>query len=212
VLQSPPSAEPRGLRSAALSHVVPAALRLTRYRPQDAAIIASWPRTEHELLWLAPGTPFPLTAAKVVGWTNDDHHRVVLRDAAQRPVGYAELHALSPRGDQLWIGHLIIAPECRRRGLGQSFVAGLLERTFSEAKVCEVVLLVFPENRRAIACYERCGFIAQGEETRHFAEVGRTCHFLRMAVSSGRFRRIRDSGLLTGQTMADRTVPEVLVQ
>lgn len=166
-------------------------LCLTYYSNGHAAAVASWVRDERELLWLAPATVAPLTAEKVDGWSKADQHRfVVWESIPRRAAAYVELDYLTPAREQMWVGHLVIAPALRGRGLSVVVTDTLLEMAFDRFGARQVLLLVFPENTPAVRCYERVGFRGAGEEIKHFEHRGRSERLLRMAIDRGRYRRL----------------------
>jgi GNAT superfamily N-acetyltransferase len=147
-------------------------------------LVASWVRDETELLWLAPGTAWPLTADKVCGWTGPTDRPVLLFEGAQSiPSGYAELNPLRESKTQLWIGHLIIAPARRRRGLGRRFTRMLVEDAFSDPRAERVVMIVFPENQPALRCYESVGFRVIRTEQHRFPPHQQERSLLRLEIT-----------------------------
>ncbi len=163
---------------------------LAPFRPEYAPAVAAWVRDLRELLWLAPGTLAPLTAEKVIGWLGPTDQRFVLvEEETARPVGYSELNQMGATRRQMWIGHFILAPAVRGRGLATRFVFSLLDVAFARQDAGEVVLLVFPDNRRAIRCYERAGFVAERFEHRYFDNSRRTEMFLRMRIDRPTYQR-----------------------
>lgn len=170
---------------------------LSPFSPQYASLVASWIRTDTELLWLAPGTLPPLTADKVLAWGRERRERFLLwngRDDA--PIAYAELNDMPHARFQMWIGHFLLSPEHRGRAWGVRFAQALLTRAFRDHGATDVLLVVFPENIRAIHCYERAGMIELGQETKFFKSTGRAHLFTRMGISRSRYRRLVAAGKL----------------
>jgi RimJ/RimL family protein N-acetyltransferase len=157
------------------------ALHLRDFLPPHAAEVAGWVSDAHELFWLAPSTDPPLTAAKVVAWTADRGRAFVLfcGDGA-RPIGYAELNPMQRRADHLWIGHVIIAPAWRGRGLGAEFMRLLLDHAFGALHAGLVSLIVFPNNRQAIQCYLNAGFNFRDEQFHPFGRPAKNYRMLHL--------------------------------
>lgn len=144
-------------------------LQLEPFNPRDAELIAGWVRAR-ELRWLCPNTPAPLTAAKVRAWRPANGTAFVLREGGTG-VAYAELNPLPGVAGACWIGHLIVAPERRRRGVGTALVRGLVRYAADTLRAQRVCLIVFPENVAALRCYEAAGFCRARTEYHRFAAV-----------------------------------------
>lgn len=175
----------------------PMSLCLCDFDSVFAPTIASWVRSDRELLWLAPRTRPPLTSAKVMAWARDRSSRILLWDAASAsPVGYAELNEMPGERDHLWIGHLLASPQVRGRKIGHRFVHALLCRAFQDLMVRQVSLVVFPDNIAAIRCYEANGMQHAGREFKYVKETGARHEFLRMALTHRRFETLTREGVL----------------
>lgn len=79
-----------------------------------------------------------------------------------RCIGMAGFHALSPedRSARYRIG--IFDVRCHSRGIGTEVTRLLLEYGFRTMKWHRIDLKVLEYNRRAIRCYEKCGFQQEG--------------------------------------------------
>ncbi|MGD8450289.1 MAG: GNAT family N-acetyltransferase [Phycisphaerae bacterium] len=145
-------------------------LRLLPFDAQYADLVASWVVDDAEALWLAPKTPPPITAEQVRDWTTPGHEPLMLcRARREPPVAYGELNVLSRSAGHFWLGHLLVAPARRGRGVGRALTEALLRRAFHRRGANRVSLVVFPENRAAVACYFSAGM----------REVARERHYLR---------------------------------
>lgn len=204
-----PARHPRGAQPPAsapdtrLNPRAPDSLTLSRYDPRFAADIVGWIAAPHELTWLAPGTPPPLTEAKVAAWGQDRPNRHLLWTGDHpRPAAYAELNRMPDREDQYWIGHFIVSPACRGRAIGRRFAQALLTRAFLEWSATEVLLVVFPGNSRAIRCYEQAGLRMLGQERKYFKTTRRRFDFLRMGIQRPEFIRLIHTGALPAMPLA----------
>lgn len=178
---------------------------LGRFDPLYAPLVASWVRTPQELEWLAPATPPPLTAAKVAAWGKERSNRLLLfTGAGDLPIAYAELNPMLGLSEQMWIGHFLLDPSARGRAWGVRFAQALLAEAFVNQSARDVFLVVFPENERAIRCYERAGFVALGEEKKHFPATGREHLFLRMGVRKSRFAKLAAAGKVNAEPLLIR--------
>ena len=159
---------------------IPEEFHLGPFESADAAEVSRWVKTAQELKWLAPSTAGPLTAQKVVNWKKPGGLAFVLRYGAHRdaraafPVAYGELNPMRLQPDHLWIGHLVVRPERRGRGVGQVMVRAVTDHAFGEVSAARVSLIVFPDNVAAIECYRRVGYRIVGEEYHGFGPPQRT--------------------------------------
>lgn len=158
------------------------AYRLEPLDPVLAPLIASWCSEGIEALWLAPRTPPPITADKVLGWKEEGRTPLVMVAADDTPVGYGELNVLRHRRREFWLGHLLVDPSLRGRGLGTTLTRLLVEKSFRELGARRVSLVVFPENHAAIAAYKAAGMHFDGYETHHFAAYARRFELIRMDI------------------------------
>lgn len=190
----PPARRSNSPRVGARRALRPMSLCLCDFHAEFATAIASWVRSDRELTWLAPRTLPPLTAAKVIAWGRDRANRILLWDAAAAsPVGYSELNLMPNEKDHYWIGHFIVAPHLRGRGLGVRFVQAILDRAFHDLAASETSLVVFPDNTPAIRSYEHCGMKATGREIKYFRESRERHELIRMAIKRSDYdQRLRD--------------------
>lgn len=156
--------------------------RLRAFRPADAPLIAGWARSPSEVEWLAPRTPPPLTATKVIGWHEAGRQPLTLVLPDLTPVAYGELNTLRRRAREYWLGHLVVDPQLRGLGLGRRLTELLLARAFDWHGARRVTLVVFPENHAAIRAYAAAGFVNDGYETHYFPPYRRQVMLLRMAI------------------------------
>jgi ribosomal protein S18 acetylase RimI-like enzyme len=157
--------------------------RLAPFQVAYADRVLSWIRTAEEAFWLAPRTKPPLTAEEVLHWQTPGHRAFLLyrrRDA--EPRGYGELNQLQGFHDRYWLGHLIVDPDCRGAGLGRQLTRLLLAEAFQRHRARDVTLVVFPDNRQAIACYRAAGMRTAGYETHDFPAYQKRVRLLRMVA------------------------------
>lgn len=170
-------------------------------RPFDlvyASVVAAWVTTEPELRWLAPSLDPPLTPEKVVGWQRPDGYAFSLNHLRDPfPRGYGEVNRVRQQADELWIGHIIVHPHHRNRGLGRLLVRALVSFAFEQLSARRVALVVFPDNEAAIRCYRRVGFRLIGEEHHRLGSTGPPLRLLRFEIENHR----------AGQTLAQSSNP-----
>jgi RimJ/RimL family protein N-acetyltransferase len=158
--------------------------RLTPFQPWHAPTIARWVQTEQQLRWLAPSTHPPLTAEKILGWKKPGGSAFVLVKGGEGPPwGYGEINPMRKGGEYLWLGHIIVRPDQRGRGMGSILLRALLVEVFERRNATRVALIVFPDNLAALRCYRRVGFSLSGEEIHQFDSAGPTHRLLRLEIT-----------------------------
>lgn len=172
-------------------------MHLSNYIPAWGSAIAAWVTTEQDLRWLAPGTLPPLTGEKITAWKKAGGASLVgFGRGSELPIAYGELNPMKSEAGHFWIGHILVDPRLRGCGMGRLFVRKLLEEAFHRREAFRVSLVVFPENRAAIQCYQKCGFRMTGDEKHRFLPGGPRHRLLRFeaepsVLSSNRQVRTR---------------------
>ena len=166
------------------SRVAPASCRLEPFCTEWSQRLVSWVGDAREAYWLAPKTPPPLTADGVAGWRMAGHDQYMLMAVlGQPPIGYGELNRMDAGWRSYWLGHLIVDPAERGRGYGVQLTRLLLREAFVGRGARRVTLVVFPQNRAAVACYRTAGLRDDGYEVHEFAGYGQREGLLRMAAN-----------------------------
>lgn len=161
------------------------------FDPAEAPRVATWAESDQELFWLAPKTPPPLTAAKVIDWTRERGQAYLFyRQGQSAPRGYFELNPMPNSGIHLWAGHCVIDPRWRGIGLGKRMARLLIREAFEIRRARRLSLVVFPDNLQAIRCYQEAGFLDSGQQLQCFSGTGRQHRMRCMSISLEQFRSI----------------------
>ena len=161
----------------------PGLVHLKTFRETHASVVADWVQTTDQLKRLAPGSTMPLTAEKVLAWRRPHGYVFELaREGDDTPIGYAELNPMQRERGHLWLGHVILCPTERGRGIGTVFVRMLLEYAFDQLAARCVSLIVYPNNKPAVDCYQRVGFKAIREEYHAFGSSNVEERMLRLEI------------------------------
>ncbi len=158
--------------------------RLLPFKRQWADHVITWVTSPQEAYWLAPQTPPPLTGDTLLRWQNPDRNAFLLHQGGTpEPVAYGELNTMGNRQRQYWLGHLIVDPTRRRRGLGIRLTTLLLREAFEQRGAHRVTLVVFRENEPALRCYRLAGMTDDGLETHSFPAYGREECLIRLVAT-----------------------------
>ncbi len=169
--------------------VAPTNLRLRHAVPDDAAAFAVTMEGETAIA----GTlqlPYPSPEAWRERLAKPDPGGVILvaevrasEDAAFEIVAHAGLHAYGPnarRSHARGLG-MSVRDDWQGRGLGAALLAALVDRADNWMNVLRLELTVFSDNQRAIALYERFGFVVEGRHRAFAMRHGRYEDALAMA-------------------------------
>jgi ribosomal protein S18 acetylase RimI-like enzyme len=168
-----------------------AELRIERFDKLYAPVVARWVTSDVELRWLAPSSIPPLTAAKVARWQEPDGCGFLLfGGCALEPLGYGELKPMPNEPNHYWLGHVVVDPQVRGKGIGRQLVRKLTMHAFQELRVERLSLVVFPDNLVAIRCYRRAGFQRIGEEYHCFGESKTEHKLVRLELDKRRAARV----------------------
>jgi ribosomal protein S18 acetylase RimI-like enzyme len=122
---------------------------------------------------------------KVLGWNRPGRRAyMVSENGSDRPVGYGEINLLDQRRREFWLGHLIVDPRRRGRGVGAAMVRLLIEEAIASLGAERISLVVFPANEAAVRCYRTAGMREICHEHHYFVSSRRQALLLRMAVDA----------------------------
>ena len=167
-----------------------AELQLAPFDPQHAALVAGWAADSQDAFLVAPHTRPPITPERIIEWTTTARYATLLwRD--DQPLAYGELNLLNLVSRRWWLGHLLVDPAQRGRGLGRQLVQVLLRKAFRENAARSVTLVVYPQNTRAIRSYQSAGMRLDGYELHDFAPYRMQVQMVRMAIYARQMKPAR---------------------
>lgn len=167
---------------------------LAPFDPAHAKRVARWVQSDDELFALAPRTFPPLSARKVIAWQREDGYPMLYFDGGETdPCGYVELNRLPTGRAQWWLGHCLVAPHRRGKGVGLRMIDLVLDEAFCRRNAHTVSLVVFPDNFGAIRCYRRAGFSEHGEVFRRFATRAGQYRMLYMSIDRHEYEFRRET-------------------
>ncbi|MFN2589926.1 MAG: GNAT family N-acetyltransferase [Actinomycetota bacterium] len=108
----------------------------------------------------------------------------------ERPIGRIGLNQFRRRDRICSLYMYIGEPDFWGRGYARDAVVTLLGYAFSRWDLHQVELWVLSDNNRAIAAYERCGFVEEARLRERSWKSGRWVDRVVMSVTAGRFRAV----------------------
>ncbi len=118
------------------------------------------------MVGLDPLAGTPLTMPEVERWfagISQEQYGWII-ESEGRGIGQAKLHSLDTANRRARYAIGIFSQAYWNRGLGTEATNLILEYAFENLHLHRVDLRVLAFNHRAIACYEKCGFVREGIE------------------------------------------------
>jgi AacA4 family aminoglycoside N(6')-acetyltransferase len=151
------------------------AVKLRLMTEQDLPMLHDWLNRPHIVEWWGGEQARPTLAEvqahyrpRVLAEESVTPYIALLGD---EPIGYAQSYVAMGSGGGWWedesdpgvrgIDQSQADPARLGQGLGTQLVRALVERLFSDPSVTKIQTDPAPNNRRAIRCYEKAGFVAQ---------------------------------------------------
>lgn len=162
-------------------------LTLRPYQPSDAAMIASWLKSEYLMRqWCAdryeryPVTPEDMNAYHA-RYIDGQCSRALTMTEDEDIVGYITLRTPADDPSEQRLGFVIVDDSKRSRGLGKALVSMAVKYAFETLGATKVSLGVFENNPSAIHCYEAAGFHRVSlPETESYECLGETWNCIEM--------------------------------
>ncbi len=137
-------------------------LSLRPLRITDFPLLLTWLSREHVKQWWNDGDDTLEKVALHYGAEEPDVARFILvesTDVGERSIGYFQHYVVSD--EIVGIDQFIGEPERLNQGVGTAAIELFLEMIITKHKPQQIILDPNPENKRAIRCYEKVGFVYQ---------------------------------------------------
>lgn len=128
----------------------------------DFPMIWHWLQRPHVKQWWDDGQ----TCLEEVVETFSDEPETVRRfilEMDEAPMGYGQICALG--GGRVGIDLFLAHVEWLSKGIGQASLRALLAEASAQGQAHTATIDPHPDNDRAIACYEKVGFVLQPQES-----------------------------------------------
>lgn len=148
-------------------------VQLVRFKEEDVPTIVSWYEDQEFLRNLDTLPAFPKHPDAFKEWIEQKNEKSFvfgIKDIeADQVVGFVDLDSILWPHRTCWLAIAIGGTGNRNRGLGYEAMQLVLDFAFRELNLYRIQLTVFEYNERAIAVYEKLGFIREGT-AREFLE------------------------------------------
>lgn len=162
-------------------------LTLRTYQPSDAAMIASWLKSEYLMRqWCADRYDrYPVMPEDINSYhekyIDGQQSRALTMTDGDEIVGYITLRTPADDSTEQRLGFVIVDDSKRGRGLGNALVSMAVKYAFEELGATKVSLVIFENNPSAIHCYEAAGFHRVSlPETESYECLGETWNCIEM--------------------------------
>lgn len=126
------------------------------FQAADAATICSFPRSADELFFTIPEAAPPIAPDRLAEAIRQSHDPTVgLCDG--RIAGYVDFVEVQAK-KFCTIGHLVVHPELRRKGIGTFLAAAMVQRAIDQYAVRFVRASCMSHNQPAYALFHKMGF------------------------------------------------------
>ncbi|WP_350344484.1 GNAT family protein [Proteinivorax tanatarense] len=142
-------------------------IRLREYRQDDlhqALAYVNEPETKKNL---NPGIPYPYTLEDEKNWlemnsaTKDIYSFAIETIEDDKYIGGCGVNSIDWKNSVATIG-IFIGKEHRGKGYGTDAFRVLVDFAFNQVNINKLSIRVISFNKRAIACYKKCGFMVEG--------------------------------------------------
>lgn len=170
-------------------------LILRAVEPEDASFLADLvndPEVRGALG--AYSLVYPVSVEEEEKWVakvesrDDESNMVVCKRQGMKPIGLMSVRDIRERVASAHVT-IILAKEHWDKGFGQEAMEGVLSLLFDRMNLHRVWLRVAEDNKRAIRCYEKCGFLREGVLREDHFQSGKWANSLVMAILADEFRR-----------------------
>jgi RimJ/RimL family protein N-acetyltransferase len=144
----------------------------------DFPLLLTWLSTDHIKRWWNDGDNTLEKVALHYGTQDPDVSRFILIESTElgeSPLGYFQYYIVSK--DIIGIDQFIGEADHINKGIGTAAIKLFLKMIIARHKPQQVITDPHPENKRAIRCYEKVGFVYYATEPK---EDGESTYMMRL--------------------------------
>lgn len=161
---------------------------LREYRKEDLKDIREWVNDPEVVENLSDVFLYPHTLTQTENWLTaqlegkGNKGFVIAHKDSQEYIGQIDFIEIDWRNRVGEIGIVIGAAKNRGRGFGSEALRLLQQFTFETLNLNKIELKVHDYNKRAIHCYQKCGFKEEGRLRERFYKQGRYTDYIQMGI------------------------------
>lgn len=143
-------------------------IRLREYRKSDAEVAQNYINDKELKKNLNPGIPYPYTLQDEEKWFESntalkDTYSFAIETLGDNVyIGGCGINQVDWKNSNVEIGIFIGNKEYWNKGYGTDAMNVLIRFIFNEMNINKIKLNVYSFNKRALRCYEKCGFKTEG--------------------------------------------------
>ena len=148
--------------------------------PKDFPTMLEWLSEEHVMEWWNDGDDTLEKVTLHYGKQDEDVRRFILieeKEGVEKNIGYFQYYFTSD--SEIGIDQFIGEKDYLSRGVGEKAIKSFIELIKRKHNPKQIILDPSPENKRAIRCYEKVGFVHY--ETRK-NENGEPVYMMRLEI------------------------------
>ncbi|MCT4598265.1 MAG: GNAT family N-acetyltransferase [Vallitalea sp.] len=163
-------------------------VRLREYRKSDIDTVLQYINDEEVKENLIPGIPFPYTREDEEKWLESntamkDTYNFAIETLEDKIyLGGCGINEVDWKNSKVIIGIFIGNKDYWNKGYGTDAMNVLIRFIFNEMNINKIKLCVYSFNKRAIRCYEKCGFIQEGILRQELYRNGKYHDEIEMAI------------------------------
>lgn len=132
--------------------------------PEDLPRICAFPQSREELFFLFPQGVYPLTPDQLAKAVAPRREATVVTEEEQ-VLAFADFYRWAPGGDCA-VGHVVVAPEARGRGVGRTLLGAMGQRAVARLQARALTVSCFQGNGAGLLFYHHLGFVPYALEER----------------------------------------------
>lgn len=143
-------------------------VELVPFESKHIAKFVKFRNSEESINLMMPGIPYPATIDSVSEWlskkknSHESGEFAIIYNKTGEYIGNVSYGSIDWKNRNCEIAIMIGEEKYRNKGIGTKALLLLMDFIFNELNLHRIELKVYDFNKRAIRCYEKCGFKKEG--------------------------------------------------